>query len=210
VAFPELPDRQPFIDAARRAQIVASAIEEIAERGHYDVSAQHIAERMAISPDEVLGHFPDPVHLVVAVINHIFAAGAADMLPAIQAQSSYAGKLAAYIEANLRFIDGHQTESIAILQILTSFRTPDGKRLDELMADQPPPVEFADLDPVWILREGQHHREFRQFDVNAMALALRQAIAGAVLELSRDPDYDVISYGGELVELFDRATRRQT
>jgi len=48
------------------------------------------------------------------------------------------------------------------------------------------------LDPVSVLREGQRQREFRQFDVNAMALALRQAIDGAVLELSRDPDYDVI------------------
>jgi hypothetical protein len=40
-----------------------------------------------------------------------------------------------------------------------------------------------------------------------MALALRQAIDGAVLVLSRDPEYDVIGYCGELVELFDRATR---
>jgi hypothetical protein len=40
-----------------------------------------------------------------------------------------------------------------------------------------------------------------------MALALRQAIDGAVLALSHDPEYDVIGYCRELVELFDRPTR---
>jgi TetR/AcrR family transcriptional regulator, fatty acid metabolism regulator protein len=209
MAAPLVPDPQPFIDAARRAQIVSAAIEEIADCGHHDVSTGRIAERAAVTPDEVLAHFPHPDHLLTAVLLQIFAAGAAEMVPAIQAQGSSAGKLAAYIEANLRFIDGHPTEAVAVLQIWTSFRSREGKRLDEVLAAQPRPAEFADLDPAHILREGQRRREFRQFDVPAMALALRQAIDGAVVELSRDPGYDVIGYGGELVELFDRATRRQ-
>ncbi len=205
---PLVPDRQPFIDAVRRTQIVSCAIEEIAEAGYQDASTDRIAERAGVDPDEVAARFPHRDHLLTAVITQIFAMGAAEMVPAIRAQRSCAGKLAAYIEANLRFIDSHQVEAIAVLQIWTSFRTPDGKRLDEVLAaDQPPPPEFAELDPVPILTEGQRRREFRDFDVPSVALALRQAIDGAVIQLSRDPDYDVIGYAGELVELFDRATR---
>jgi TetR/AcrR family transcriptional regulator, fatty acid metabolism regulator protein len=210
MASPRVPDRQPFIDAARRAQIVSSAIEEIAECGHYEVSTDRIAERAAVSPEEVLAYFPHPDHMVAAVVTQVFAAGAAVMIPALRAQDSYAGKLAAYIEANARVITADPVAAVAVLQIWTSFRNPEGKRLDEVLAaDSPPPAEFAELDPVWILREGQRRGEFRQFDIRAMALALRYTIDGATIELSRDPDFDVVGYCGELVELFDRATRRQ-
>ena len=40
-----------------------------------------------------------------------------------------------------------------------------------------------------------------------MKNALRAALDGAVWELVRDPDYDVIGYGEELVRVFDLATR---
>src|SRR5262249_15315111 len=159
------------------------------------------AERIGITVEEVLAHFPDRDHLITAVVTQIYVAGAAEMVPALQAQHSCAGKLAALIEANVRWIDSHPAAAVAMLQIWTSYRSADGRRVDELAAAQPVPAELAELDPVFLLREGQRRREFRQFDVDAMALAVRCAIDGAVLQLSRDPDYDVISYGGELIEL---------
>jgi AcrR family transcriptional regulator len=207
VATAAKPDRQPFLDAARRAQIVSSAIEEIAEHGYSPTLATRVAHRIGVSPDVVEADFAGRDDLVTAVVTQVFTGGAAEMIPAILAQETCAGKLAAYIESNARYIDAHQTEAIAILQLLTSFRTADGKRFDQVAAEQPPPDEFALLDPEGILREGQRRKEFRTFDVPSMALALRQAIDGAVLALSHDPEYDVIGYCGELVELFDRATR---
>ena len=64
------------------------------------------------------------------------------------------------------------------------------------------------LDPESIFELGQRNREFRSFDPATMAVALRQAIDGAVLLVSRDPDFNIARYCEELVTLFDRATRR--
>jgi hypothetical protein len=38
-------------------------------------------------------------------------------------------------------------------------------------------------------------------------VALRGALNGAVLEIARDPEYDVLGYGEELVTVFDLAAR---
>jgi TetR/AcrR family transcriptional regulator, fatty acid metabolism regulator protein len=201
--------RQSFIEAARRAQIVACAIEEIAESGYSQASAVRIAARAGVSRGVISYHFAGRDDLVTAVVTEVFRAGAAVMIPALDAQSSCAGKLAAYIESNTRFIDTHRSHALAMLQIWTSFRTADGRRLDQAAAEQPPPAEFAALDPESILRDGQRRGEFGGFDAHAIAVAVRQAIDGAVLEISRDPDFDVTGYGRELVALFDRATRRE-
>jgi hypothetical protein len=40
-----------------------------------------------------------------------------------------------------------------------------------------------------------------------MKNALRAALDGAVWEAARDPDYDVVAYGEELVTVFELATR---
>ncbi|MGA8117785.1 MAG: TetR/AcrR family transcriptional regulator [Actinocatenispora sp.] len=201
---------QSFIEAARRAQIVASAIEEIAESGYSQASTVRIAARAGVSRGVITYHFAGRDDLITAVVMEVYLAGAQVMVPAIEAESTCAGKLAAYITSNVRFIHGNRAHALAVLQIWTSYRTAEGKRLDEAAADQEPPPELAALQPATFLREGQRRGEFRAFDVPAMAVALRQSIDGAVLEVSRDPEFDVIGYGRELVTLFDHATRRQT
>jgi TetR/AcrR family transcriptional regulator, fatty acid metabolism regulator protein len=80
------------------------------------------------------------------------------MAPAVQTEHSAAGKLRAYIRANCLFLDAHRTESVAMFEILTSFRTADGLRLDEAIARSVavkfPPSEMALLDPRHIVEEG--------------------------------------------------------
>lgn len=201
--------RESFIERARRAQIVQCAIEEIAESGYPQASDVRIAKRAGISRGVISYHFAGRDDLVAAVVTEVYTAGAAVMLPAMAAEPTCAGKLAAYIESNVRFIDTHRAHALAVLQIWTGFRTADGKRLDQAAAESEPPAELAGLDPETNLREGQRRGEFRDFDPHAMAVAVRQAIDGAVLEVARDPEFDLPAYGRELTELFDRATRRQ-
>lgn len=50
--------------------------------------------------------------------------------------------------------------------------------------------------------------EFRELSPILVRNALRAALDGAAWELGRDPDYDVVAYGEELVEIFIRAIRR--
>jgi TetR/AcrR family transcriptional regulator, fatty acid metabolism regulator protein len=198
-----------FIEEARRRQIVQCAIEEIAESGYAQASTMRIAARAGVSRGVISYHFAGRDDLVGAVITTVHLAAAAVMAPTLDAQPTCAGKLAAFIESHAEFIHTHRAHALAGLAIWTSFRTEDGRRLDEVAASAEQPPELAALNPEPFLREGQHRGEFRPFDAHAMAVALRQAIDGAALEVSRDPDFDIRGYARELVELFDLATTRQ-
>ena len=197
-----------FTDQARRAQIVEGAIALIAELGYGQASVGRIAARVGVAKSLVLYHFASKDELVGAVVTEIYRAAAAVMLPAIDAEASAAGKLRAYIRANGTFIDTHRAHALAVLELWTGFRTSTGLRLDEAAAQSPPPDgDLARLDPAAILELGQRTGEFRAFSAQSMAIAVRQAVDGAVPRLARDPEFDVPGYCEELVTAFDLATR---
>ena len=198
-----------FTERARRAQIVGGAIALIAELGYAQASVGRIAERVGVAKSLVLYHFANKDELVGAVVTEIYRAAAAIMLPAIDAEASAAGRLRAYIRANATFIETHRAHALAVLELWTGFRTSAGLRLDEAAAQPPSDGDLARLDPVAILELGQRTGEFRPFSAQAMAIAVRQAVDGAVLRLARDPAFDVPGYCEELVTAFDLATRAQ-
>jgi AcrR family transcriptional regulator len=203
---------QTFTEQARRRQIVDCAIEVIAELGFVRASVARIAERVGVAKSVVLYHFATKDDLVGAIVERVMASGARVMVPAVLAEQTPAGKLAAYIRSNCAYIDTHRTESVAMFEILTSFRTSDGLRLDQAVARsvaaEPSQGEMALLDPFHIFEEGMNRGEFAAAPPLFMKNALRAAIDGAVSELARDIGYDVIGYGEQLVTIFDRATRR--
>ncbi|MFN6554220.1 hypothetical protein ACP6C7_14365 [Mycolicibacterium septicum] len=95
-----------------------------------------------------------------------------------------------------------------MVEILTGYRSPDGLRLDQAAAAAPPKdAGLTALDPESIFGDGLSSGQFRTLSPRFMKNALRAALDGAVWELVRDPDYDVIGYGEELVRVFDLATR---
>jgi TetR/AcrR family transcriptional regulator, fatty acid metabolism regulator protein len=196
-----------FIETARRAQLVQCAIDTIAEHGYPQATIARIADRAGVSRGVVSYHFAGKDELVTQVVTEVFTAGARVMLPAIAAESTAAGKLAAYIRSNAEYIATHRAHALAMLDIWTSYRTDTGDRLDQAMAAQPPPPELAELDPEWILRLGMETGEFRTLSARSVAIAVRRAIDGAVLQMSHDPKFDIESYATELVTLFDRATK---
>lgn len=198
-----------FTERARREQIVRCAIELVAERGYGQASVASIADRAGIAKSVVLYHFASKDELVGAVVTAIFLDAAAVMLPSVDAEPSAAGKLRAYIRSNAEFIDTHRAEALALLDIWTSFRTASGLRLDEAAAHSTPEGPLDRLDPVSILELGQRTGEFRPFPARWLAVALRQAVDGAVLQLSRDSAFDVRGYCEELATSFDLATRRE-
>jgi hypothetical protein len=103
-------------------------------------------------------------------------------------------------------------ESVALFEIMTSFRTADGLRLDQAaarsVAMEPPQGDMAVLDPLRIFEQGVSNGEFDAVSPLFMKNALRAALDGAVSEIARDDSYDVIGYGEQLVTIFSRATRR--
>jgi AcrR family transcriptional regulator len=198
-----------FTDNARRDQIVRCAIEVVAEVGFAQASIRKIAERVGVAMSVVLYHFGTKHELVKAIAEHAFRQALAAILPALDAEPTAAGKLRAYILANAAFLQSHRTQYLAILDIGMSYRTADGELLDRVALDPELMAEIARLDLAAILRQGQESGEFRDFDVARTAMAIQGAVLnGPLLEIARNPGFDLDGYAEELVTLFDAATRR--
>jgi AcrR family transcriptional regulator len=181
---------------ARRAQIVAAAIEVIAEKGYGQASFGRIAEQAGLSSTRLISyHFKGKSELVQAVVDTALGDAAVFMRQRMDAATTRRGTLAAYIESNLEFMRDRPAHIRALVEILGATRVGDEVALSDtrLAVAQ----EF--------FRAGQAEGEFRAFDPYVMVVSLRAAI-DAVATM---PDVDHAAYARELVELFDRATRKE-
>ncbi len=204
-------DGLTFTEQARREQIVTAAVEVIATSGYGQASVAKIADHIGIAKSVVLYHFKTKSDIIEAAVTTAFTQAALVIAPAVAAETTAAGKLAAYIRANASFIADNRTAAIAMLEIVTSFRSDDGLRLDQAAAksvnENPPTGDLALLDPSAIFIMGVRSGEFRPLSALFMKNALRATLDGAVWEIARDPDYDVAGYGEELVTVFELATK---
>jgi AcrR family transcriptional regulator len=198
-----------FVELARRRQILDGAIDLIAEQGFVNASIARIAKRVGVAKSAVLYYFAAKDDLVAAIVEQVFGDAARTMIPAVLAEDSPTGKLKVYIRSNCAFLDSHRTQSVALFEIMTSYRTTGGLRLDQAVVRgveaQPPPPEMALLDPQHFVEEGVRTGEFPPVNALFVKNAIRAALDGAVSELARDPSYDVVAYGEQLVTLFGRA-----
>ena len=198
-------DDATFTERARREQIVAAAMRVIATGGYANASIAKIADHIGIAKSVVLYHFKTKDEIIAAVVTTVFGATAAQLGPAVAAAPNASARLAAYIRANVGFLHDNSVAATAMLEIVTGYRTAAGLRLDQVASDEA--GEFAMLDPERIFADGSSSGEFRPLSPTFMKNALRAALDGAVWELARDADYDVVGYGEELVRIFDLATR---
>lgn len=183
------------------------AIDLIAEVGYPQASQAKIAERAGIAKSVVLYHFANKDELVGEIVTSVFTQAAAVMIPAITAATSASDKLAAYIDSNGKFLSEHRRSAVALFEISVSYRSSDGLRLDQQAQRSVDtdgiPAEFALLDPQAIVELGIGTGEFRaDLDPPLVKNAIRGALDGAVSDLYRDPDYDVVAFTATLKSLF--------
>lgn len=199
-----------FTEQARRRQIVEGALEVIAEQGYPQASLARIAEHIGIAKSAVLYHFTNKSEVVEAVFTEIFNRGAAVIVPAVNAETTAAAKLSAYIRANIAFVAANRSAAVAMLELISGYRDADGLRVDQAAAkavqENPPTGDLAALDPQSIFAAGLHSGEFRDLSPLFMKNILRGALDSTAQEYARDPDYDVIAHGEVLVDVFEKAT----
>jgi TetR/AcrR family transcriptional regulator, fatty acid metabolism regulator protein len=198
-------NNRSFAEAARRAQIIDCAIDAIAEMGFAKASVDQIARLAGVSKGVITYHFPKKQEIVDSVIERVMAAGRAYMEPRILAETSAAGRLRAYIESDLEFIDANRKSLIALVEIAVSARRADGGLVigPESLAER-----VAGLEE--LLRAGQRSAEFRRFNTRVMALTIIQAIDGVPPLLAREPSLDLKLHARELTTIFALATGTQS
>ncbi|TDZ89944.1 TetR/AcrR family transcriptional regulator [Mycobacteroides salmoniphilum] len=194
-----------FTERARRAQIVAGAIEVLAGAGYPQTSLAKIAEHVGVAKSAVLYHFTSKTEVIESVMLEVFTRAATIIVPAVHAESTALARLTAYIRANIEFVASNRVAAIALLEIITGYRNQDGLRFDQAAAGVAPPAEFAAMDPEAIFTDGVATGEFESVSPRFMKNALRAALDGAVWELGHDPDYDATGYGEQLVDMFTKA-----
>lgn len=193
-----------FLERGRRAQILEAAIGVIAELGYARASFARIAERAGLSSTGLISyHFANKDELMEQIVVEVYTEGARFVVPRIRAESGASGMLRAYIESNLEFIANNREAMIAVTEIVSNLRRPDGTLRFDAAADEPQ-VQGTE----WILRKGQEDGEFRPFDTRVMALAIRAAIDRSSFHFAAEPDLDWRSYAREMASAFEHATRK--
>ena len=198
------PPGRTFLEEARRAQIVACAIDVLATEGYSRATMARIAERAQVSKSVIVYHFGTKEKVFEQVVAEVFQAATVDLRPHLDAASTPRAKLRAYISGRVGFLASHRAHMLALFEIWMNLRGEDGSlRMSESDAE-------STVDAVeQLMRAGQASGDFGQFSPRVMAMAVRQAIDGVLLQLRHDPALDLDEYATELVELFDRATRRR-
>jgi AcrR family transcriptional regulator len=198
---------ESFTRSARRAQIVACAIEVIAEVGFAQASIRKIADRVGIAMSAVLYHFGTKDNLVEAIVEHMYRTMLASVTPAVQAQSTACGRLEAYIRSSIEYFGTHRTALLALASLGTSYLPSDGRRFQQLGLSPDIVEGLALLDPTAILTAGRHDGDFDDFPLESTAVALRGAVNAVVEQILREPEYDATGYAEDLIEIFGRIVR---
>jgi len=200
---PSVQDAPSFIEEARRAQIVECAIETIAELGYEHASLAEIAKRARVSKSAILYYFADKDELIGQVVTAVYTAAGEYMLPRLEQEKTARGALQQFILTNIQFIAANFREVQAVMEIVSSARTPEGRPRYDVRG-----LEESMSGIEEMLRWGQKNGEFRKFSVPVMAVALRTAIDALGPRMLAYPDLDPEEYGAELATMFDLATRK--
>lgn len=190
-----------FTQTARRAQLVAVAVDALAELGAEQASLVRIAERAGVSRGVLAYHFGGRRELFEAVVDAVHALGREDVHPAVGGALTPRAALAAFVRGSIAFYARHPRHLQALTALYTS-RTEDSLRREDRPEHAAEMVATAGL-----LRDGQVAGEMRDFDVTLMALTVRAVLDTAVGLTAAGADPEVLAE--ELVATLDAATRAE-
>src|SRR5215831_6485199 len=91
------PSGRTFLEEARRAQIVACAIDVLATEGYSRTTMERIAKRAQVSKSVIVYHFGTKEKVFEQVVSEVFQTATEDVRPRLDAASTPRTKLHAYI-----------------------------------------------------------------------------------------------------------------
>ena len=195
--------KRSFIEDARRGQIVAAAIETIAEIGYAKASFVQIARRAGISPGLITYHFAKREELMKQVMLTVHDSMDRALTARSEGAESYCAVVRGMVEGFVHYCAERPAELIAIGQIASAARDAEAAR--EWYRGQSAET-LTEIEAVF--RAGQECGELRQFSPRVMAVSVIGAMEAVPAELMARPETDVAQYAKELADLFEFAVRR--
>ena len=196
--------RRSFIEDARRAQIIESAIETFAELGYVNTSLARIAERAGISKGVISYHFAGKSELMEQIVEQIYREMGEFVAPRLAEQVTATGAMRAHIRSIAEYVRGHRAQLLALGEIFNNLRDSDGQPRYGIAFDEP---LYQRQEGVF--RMGQQTGEFRTFDARVMAVTVQAAIDSMFAYWATYPDHDLEAHANELADLFEHAIRAE-
>ena len=195
--------RRTFTEDARRAQLVESTVDAIADLGYARASLAEIAKRAGVSKGVVSYHFAGKDELVEQVVATLYSRAGSLIGDQVEEAQTSATALRGYIEANLAFVRADPRSVRVLIEIFANHRDGEGR----------PHYDAAGNDGLLahlegLLRAGQRSGEFRPFATRPVAMVVRAAIDAGAGQLAADPEFDIDGYTEELLTMLDLATAR--
>lgn len=180
----------------RRREIVDATIQVLAEQGFAATSFARICEAAGFSSTRMVSyHFREKAALMQAVVERVVADAAAVMVPAMEAEETWRGKLSAYIGSNLRFLADHRLAARAVIEVIANAPRSDNELREDTSA----------LLLSVLLTHGQQAGEMGEFDPPVVARAIRATIDAFATTMPASEAATEAAIA-EIVALFDRAT----
>ncbi|MGN9780414.1 TetR/AcrR family transcriptional regulator [Nonomuraea sp. ZG12] len=189
-----------FIEEARRAQIIAAAIEVIAEHGFTHASLARIAQHAGISKGVISYHFAGKNELMEEVVTRVYSEIVEHVVARMDDVSTAAGLLRTQILSVTAYMRANRAHLIALGQIVNHLRTDDGEPRYGINGNE---EIYRSLEEIY--RLGQENGEFRQFDVRVMAITHSSALDNMFAYWVANPGHDLDAHARELADLLERA-----
>lgn len=174
--------RPSFIEEARRRQIVETAIVTIAERGSDGTTLAGIAKDAGISKGVISYHFESKDELIANVLGALVSEPAEFIKERVDAETTAAGRLRAYVLAFFDFMLTHRAHYVALVELWGGAGVSEGREQFNLEAYEPSRRYLAH-----ILESGVRAGEFRRVDPSTTASVIQGAIDGVMLQWVFEP-----------------------
>ena len=199
------PKGQTFIEKARRAQIVAAAVEVIAEVGYAKASLSAIAVRAGISKGVISYHFSGKDELMVTIVETIYGEAAEHIVARMEEGLGSATELVrTHVTAAAEYMRERRSHVAALGQIFANLRAADGSPRYGMHTSE---ELFAGLERMY--QAGQASGEFREFDTRVMAVTHQAGVDDMFGYWMAHPELDLDAYARSLADLFVNAVRKE-
>ncbi|MGA5760173.1 TetR/AcrR family transcriptional regulator [Nonomuraea bangladeshensis] len=189
-----------FIEDARRAQIVAAAIDVIADVGFAQASLARIARQAGISKGLISYHFAGKEELMTEVVVVTYTAIADHVLAAMQGVESPRELLRTHVLSVAAYMREQRKGLKALGQIFGNLRDADGRPRFGIRTND---EIYRSLENIY--RAGQAAGEFRDFDVRVMAVTHSAAVDAMFAYWVEHPEHDLDEHARQLADLLERA-----